>query len=438
MTRWARTLLGMSLIFSVACGDDSEAEEPIIIISNNNGSNNGENNPANNLNNPDPVNNPVNNPDPNNPVNNPDPTNNLPMNQVADMIGDGDPTSVEFVKVHTNTTTMSLQATAIAFNPENTSELWITQRLPKSDAPCTSLSQTPEGCGSLEGVTTIVFNPGAAGATSQTLIDGNSWHFMRRPSSMAFGAPNTFATCHEERTGNMLDDVPNFIGPSLWSSDLAIFAQDPGRDSNGQPLNGSHLDMLHQTPYCMGIAHDKDNAYWTFNGMEGSLDHYDFKDDHGPGYHDHSDGEVRRYAVGQVSRVEGVPSHMVVVDDWVFIADTGNSRVAKFNPEGASATGAINPTYEPLAVNQVLTGGVIEDVATTLQRPSGIVHHNGVLFVSDNADGKIYAISPEGEILRELPTQFTNGDLSALAVGPDNKLYYASLTNAEVWRIDPK
>jgi len=436
MTRWARTLIGMSLVFSVACGDDSGGEDPIVIISNNNGQPNNTVNPnnPNNVVNPNNPNNVVNPNNPNNVVN----PNNPPMNQVADMIGNGDPTSVEFVRVHTNTTNLSLQATAIAFNPENTSELWITQRLPKSDAPCTSLSQTPEGCGSLEGVTTIVFNPGAAGSTSSTLIDGNSWHFMRRPSSMAFGAPNTFATCHEERTGNLLDDVPNFIGPTLWSSDLAIFAQDPGRDSNNQPLNGSHLDMLHQTPYCMGIAHDKDNAYWTFNGMIGSLDHYDFKDDHGPGYHDHSDGEVRRYAVGQFSRVEGIPSHMVVVNDWVYVADTGNGRIAKFSPDGATVMGAISPTYEPLAVNQVLSGGTIQDVTTTFERPSGLVHHNGVFFVSDNANGKIYAMSPEGEVLRELPTQYSNGELASLAVGPDNKLYYASLTNAEVWRIDPK
>lgn len=433
MSKWLVAVLGLSLI-SVACGDDAEQKDPIVIPDNN-----GENNTD--PNNTDPNNTDPNNVDPNNTEpNNVEPNNTMPMNEVADIIGDGDAASVDFVKIHTSTANVTLEATALAFNPIKPEELWITQRQPKSDAPCTSLSATAEGCGSLEGVTTIIFNPGEANQTAQILVDGNSWHFMRRPSSMAFGAGATFATCHEERTGNYLDDPANFIGPTLWSSDLSVYAQDPGVDSEGAPLNGSHLDMLHSTPFCMGIAHETANVYWTFNGFVGAVERYDFKGDHGPGYHDHSDGEIQRFAVGEFARVEGVPSHMDFVDGELYIADTGNSRIAKLNPDSATVMGSITPAYEPLAINQVLDGASITDIlpAGTLERPSGLVHHEGVLFVSDNASGKIVALSLEGEVLRELQTELTDGQLSPLTIGPDGKLYFADLTNADVWRIDPK
>lgn len=419
MSRWMNAVLGMSLIFG-ACGDSDTQEEVVVIVNNSTTNNTSTNNTS--ANNTSTNNTSMNNTSANNTAGSP-----------ADLLGTGEASSVDFKQIHT--TTQGLEATAIAFNPAAPEQLWVTQRRPATEAPCTNLLQTAEGCGALEGVNTIIFNPGEANQRADVLVDGNAWHFMRRPSSMAFGAENTFATCHEERTGNFLDDVANFIGPTLWSSDLSVFAQDPGPG-----LNGSHLDMLHQTPYCMGIAHEQGNVYWTFNGLAGALDRYDFAADHGPGWDDHSDGEVQRYAVGQFKRVEGVPSHMVVVDGWVYTADTGNRRIVRFNPEGATVSGAIAPTYEPLAVNEILTGGTLTDVITfgATSLPSGLVHHDGMLFTSDNASGKILAVSLEGEIVRELQTPLGAGALSALAIGPDNKLYFADLTNASVWRIDPK
>merc|ERR1711974_36901 len=103
---------------------------------------------------------------------------------------------------------------------------------------------------------------------------------MRRPPALAMGDNGTFATCGEAATGNFEDNPAMFIGPSLWSTDLAVYAKPSGG-------NGSHLDMLHATPWCMGIAHEVDNVYWAFNGHVGSLDRYDFNNDHGPGNDDH-------------------------------------------------------------------------------------------------------------------------------------------------------
>ena len=67
---------------------------------------------------------------------------------------------------------------------------------------------------------------------------------------------------------------------------------------NGTPkrsIGGSHIDMLHESPLGMGIAHDSGNSYWYFDGYYGHLVYYDFKEDHDIGMDDHSDGVVRRY-----------------------------------------------------------------------------------------------------------------------------------------------
>src|SRR5690606_3474583 len=102
----------------------------------------------------------------------------------------------------------------------------------------------------------------------------------------------------------------DFMGPTLWSADLDIYAQtNPAAvDFLGFDL-GSHLDMLHESPLCMGIAWVSDNVYFTFDGLTGSISRYDFVEDHGAGFDDHSDGIVERFVDAGVSRVEGVPSH---------------------------------------------------------------------------------------------------------------------------------
>src|SRR5947199_7075163 len=107
------------------------------------------------------------------------------------------------------------------------------------------------------------------------------------------------------------------MGPTLWSSDLDIFAE-----LNPHGL-GSHLDMLHNSPNCMGIAWQESNIYWAFSGKDNAIFKYDFKTDDGIGNDDHSDGESYRYVKGQVRRVAGVPSHLVYrkEDRMLYIAD---------------------------------------------------------------------------------------------------------------------
>lgn len=90
-------------------------------------------------------------------------------------------------------------------------------------------------------------NAGEAGQTDQYRKDGNAWHFMSLPSGIAFSANGNFATSTSVLDANHTAAPGEFTGPALWSSDPLIFAQPSGG-------NGSHLDMLHESPHCMGIA----------------------------------------------------------------------------------------------------------------------------------------------------------------------------------------
>lgn len=231
--------------------------------------------------------------------------------------GDGSPESVELTLIYQPAG--EYEAPDLELHPTRANELWVVNRHPNAFGSCTERTMFGERCAALPGFTTLIFNPGTDEQREEILEDGNAWHFMRRPPALAMGANDTFATCGEAATGNFENESAMFIGPSLWSSDLDIYAQDPGPG-----LNGSHLDMLHATPWCSGIAHERDNVYWLFNGHVGSIDRYDFVQDHGPGYDDHSDGIISRYVEGELSRVPDVPGHMQFNPDSPTTAPTSS------------------------------------------------------------------------------------------------------------------
>ncbi len=94
--------------------------------------------------------------------------------------------------------------------------------------------------------------------------------------------------------------------------------------------------MIHQQPFSMGAAYAGDGVrYWSWDGgadsKYGSVTLTDFgPTDHGFGGYIHEDGGVRRYDI-DLLRVPGVSGHMLVQDGWVYVADTGNARVIRFD-----------------------------------------------------------------------------------------------------------
>lgn len=312
-------------------------------------------------------------------------------------------------------------------------ELWVVNRRPDVEGVCEQTNPSSARCQSLAGFTTIIKNPGKPEQSVQVLEDGNSWHFMRRPPAIAMGRGEFFGTCAEAFTGNFEDDPAMFVGPSLWSSAPDIYAQPSGG-------NGSHMDMLHATPWCMGMAFEKDNVYWVFNGHVGSLDRYNFHEDHGPGADDHSDGEIYRYAQGQFKRVPNVPSHMIydAESEMLYVSDTGNGRVAMLDTKSGQRGGFLSPIYEPLANNAMYNNAMVADVVPpgTLTQPSGLALFNGALYIGDHATGKIHAFDLEGKMLRTLDSGLGAGALGGVEVGPDGRLWFVDMKGGGVFRVD--
>jgi hypothetical protein len=257
---------------------------------------------------------------------------------------------------------------------------------------------------------------------------------MRRPAAMAWSESLLFATCGEALTDNYEDDDIPYAGPVLWSSDPAIFGVEPLPEQNG-----THLDMLHETPYCMGIAHESGNAYWAFNGLAGSLDRVDFHAPHQIGGENHSDGEVHRYIAGQLLRVPEVPSHIVYdkARSLVYVVDTGHARVLSVDPSSAVAGDEITK-YELLAASGAMDGATVSTLiaAGELERPSGIALSDDVLYVTDNATSRIHTFDITGNALRAFDTGLPAGSLAGVALGPDGSLYLADLLSGSAFRVD--
>lgn len=283
----------------------------------------------------------------------------------------------------------------------------------------------------------IFFAPGTPTQTSEVRADAYGAHFMASVSSIAFGANNEFSSCNESRDEwNGAPQPPDdFMGPTLWSADLDIFAvvgQDP---FSGQ--EGCHLDMLHQSPLCMGIAHDAGGAYWAFDGLNGHIVHYDFKTDHGPGGSDHSDGIIRRYTEATISRVAGVPSHMEVDHEsgLLYVADTGSGRIMTLDTRGGAFAGTLPGNWDAVDEYSEWTGAAWDVFATGLAAPSGLALHDGRVFVGDNATSQIVAFDLTGNELARIDTPAEG--MMGLTIGPDGRLWYADGVANEVVRVDP-
>ena len=295
---------------------------------------------------------------------------------------------------------------------------------------------------------TIIHDTGLSSQWSELREDSNRNHFMEEVSAIAFGAYDAefdvqFVTAQESRnTFNGQGSPNNFMGPALWPSSLSHFAVE---NQNG-PLLGSHIDMLHESPYGMGVAHDSGNAYWYYDGYYGDLVYYDFQEDHDTGEDDHSDGIVRRYSEITLSRSSGTPSHMVLDKDSgiLYIADSGAGRVLWVDTDDATTTSTdiynTNSRMEPLHEYSSITGvswGVLD---SGMLRPSGIALEDDTLFVSTNGNGQIRAYD-----LGNTPTTATllqtvdtgASSIMGLEIGPDGKLYYVDGSQNKVIRLDP-
>jgi hypothetical protein len=282
----------------------------------------------------------------------------------------------------------------------------------------------------------IFFEPGTAQQSAELRVDTYGQHFMAYVSAAAFGDNGNFASCQESRNEWNVGPQPpdDFMGPTLWSANLDIFAM-VGQEFPPGAQEGSHLDMLHQSPLCMGIAHENGNAYWTSDGLRGNLVRYDFVADHGPGGGDHSDGIITRYADATLTRVANVPSHMEYDHETglLYVADTGAGRIMRLDTNTGTNVGSLPGEWDGATYTGV-EGAEYVPVAEGLANPSGLVLDTGRLFVSENASGDVVVFDLDGNELDRMTTPAQN--LMGITLGPDGHLYYADPVANEVVRVD--
>lgn len=284
------------------------------------------------------------------------------------------------------------------------------------------------------GSTVTYTSPGGQNQTSLWRRDGNAWHFMSLPTGIAFSNNGNFATSTGIFDANHTGGSTAFTGPTLWSSDSLIYAQPSGG-------NGSHLDMLHESPYCMGIASEKDNVFWVMDAWTNDVVRYDFVNDHGPGQHDHSDGIIRRYPEISVDMMDtDIPCHLAFDDDkkWLYVVDGAGQRVVRLDITTGTLGG--NPAYpaaETLAEYTNVTGVTHNVVVSSgLVKPSGIAVIGDRMLVSDFDNGDIIVYDISSMPATELGRIATGtGGIMGIAIGPEGDIWYVNGEQNAVMKI---
>ena len=287
------------------------------------------------------------------------------------------------------------------------------------------------------GSTVTFFETGSELQTSEYRKDSYSRHFMNTASALSFDQFGYFANTLECKDAN--NNVNGlFSGPTLWNSDFSVYAN----INQEGPLLGSHLDMIHQSPYSMGIEHaGEGNIYWVFDAYHSALVRYDFATPHEYGGHDHSDGKVWRYGDINLEREPGVSSHMVLNHDSniLYIADTGNNRVLTFDVNSGVFDYNLTPYGESLEQYWMMTGAEWDIfINDGLDKPSGIDIYNDRLVISDYSSGDIiiYDISGNNPIeLGRINTGHEN-KIMGITIGPEYKIWYVNYVDNQVVRVD--
>lgn len=277
-----------------------------------------------------------------------------------------------------------------------------------------------------------------AGDTNQTHLvkkDGNAWHFMSLPTALAFSETGDWATSTGVFSANH-NSVP-FTGPSLWSSDFNVYAV-----NHGPGTNGSHLDMLHQSPYSMGIANDSANVYWVFDGYNSTIVRYDFGADHGPGNDYHADGKVHYFQEVSVQRNPDLPAHLVMdqSDKMLYICDNGNNRLLRLDARSGIKKRDLPFNLEPLAERWEMENAQWDVLTANVQDPCGIDVYGDRMVVSDNATGEIIifdiSATPSITEVGRIKVPHSPHDIRGVKVGPKGQIWFVDYGNKGVYKIE--
>ena len=330
----------------------------------------------------------------------------------------------------------------LEFNPSREGELWVVSRNDDS--------------------VLRILNAGQDDQESEHRVDEYALHFMEEVSAISFSQTekykdgHIFGTCQE--SNNTYNDQAmgnGFMGPALWSSDWEVFGFSNPEAVKAVGSNlGSHLDMMHESPFCMGIGWETGLIYWTVDGEDETISRYDFGEHHDVGYDDHSDGEVLRYKDVSYTRVPDVPSHIVFdqTEKVVYYNDTGSGRLMRFDPSTASrGRDRSNRSMDHGEYHQMDGGDltiVLGDPGAEIEQPSGwneeLGHPSGltvqgdVIYLTDNQNSRIIAVNKDGTVLDWLDTGLEPGSLMGVRVDAEGSIWVVDNLANEVIRLRGK
>jgi hypothetical protein len=298
---------------------------------------------------------------------------------------------------------------ALAFNPMTPDEMWIANA---GDHSLTLLN--------------------ISSGDTQNFVDDEA-HFLEAVDAISFSDNGTFATCGDTRNDYDGSKPSNdFMGPVLWPGGVDAF------DQFGPDASKVHLDMMHDTPWCMGIAASSGNMYYVFNGVHGTIDWYDFGKPHANGGTNHTDGAKKRFNGMNLKRVAGVPSHLVfdAESGLLYVADTGNARIVRLDTMTGTAKGGTQTWGDEVKV-VFETGETMDElVVDGLTQPSGLLLYRGFLYTSDAATGVLHAYDLDGNEVRQLDSGLGAGVLAGIAAGADGGMYVVDRKKNRVLRLD--
>ena len=132
----------------------------------------------------------------------------------------------------------------------------------------------------------------------------------------------------------------------------------------------------------------------------------------------------------------------MILDDssgFLYIADTGNQRILKFNVNSGNYSYDLTPYGESLAEYFMMENADWEIyIEQNLEKPSGIDIYNDRLVVSDYASGNIIfydiSVSPPIELGR-IDTGIQN-NIMGIKIDSNQKIWYVNYQDNNVIRID--
>ena len=300
----------------------------------------------------------------------------------------------------------------------------------------------------------IIASLGTASQTTISRRDRGYYHYMINGTSLAFNEVKDsgrsadrdgykyWAICNDNTNTYLGTKEPNFfMGPTLYNSDPndRNTVNRLGESCNeGEPCYFLHSDMLHESPGCIGIAHDPEletsygNVYWAFdatgNRQKGQLVRFDFQQPHGPGSMDHSVAAIRRYVEVELERgPPGVHAGLAVhpTRREVYIAVPGANQVLVVGADSGEFARTAREEYPifssrlPSFEYSIWECSEQRVFASGLDMPTGLVlsKDGKRLFVAERGTGQIHVFEVEtASRLYSIDTDFKT--IGGMALNP--------------------